>query len=67
MEETQCKECRSPLRLGDCLWNAEQGVIGPRGIVPLGEALNFCCEKCLADYFAEDGVEDAGELPHRVP
>lgn len=43
----------------------EEGVVGPRGIVPLKELLFFCSDSCVADYFGTH--VDRAKLNRRVP
>jgi hypothetical protein len=63
-EKHICLQCRRRLRLGVDVWSVEQGVIGPRGVVPLEAALLFCGEECLSKYFNGAEVE---VKPRRIP
>lgn len=57
-----CGNCRKKLRLGDDFIETQDGVIGPRGPVPLGGVLLFCTTKCVSDYF-QNGIS----VPPRIP
>ena len=50
----QCEYCRREIQLGEDLWTLEKGVIGPRGVVPLGKVIVFCREEHLKKFF-DDG------------
>ena len=50
--------------MGVDVLTVQEGVIGPQGIVPLGEMLLFCSETCLRDYY---DVSDLTEVPRRIP
>ena len=60
----ECSQCRRKLELGVDVITVEKCVIGPRGIVPLGELENFCSEECLIEFYSDT------DLPHidrRIP
>ena len=59
-----CANCRRTLDLGVDVLIVQEGVIGPRGIVPLTEGLLFCSEACLKDYY---DLSDLQEIPRRIP
>jgi len=59
-----CTNCQRTLDLGVDVLTVQEAVLGPRGIVPLGEVLLFCSETCLMDYF---DISDLVEVPGRVP
>ena len=62
----ECANCHRKLELAHDLLSVEKGVIGPRGVVPLGDILLFCDEECLAAYFADEKKE-IEKLPRRIP
>lgn len=66
LQETpkRCMNCRRKLELGVDVICVEEGVIGPRGIVPLKEVLFFCDDGCIASYF---GNGEVVTLKRRVP
>jgi len=60
----ECSQCRRKLELGTDVITVERCVVGPRGIVPLGELETFCCEECLIDF------HNNSDIPHinrRIP
>ena len=64
MEYSQCSQCRRKLELGVDVITVEKCVIGPRGIVPLGELENFCNEECLIDFYSDI---DIPHIDRRIP
>ena len=60
----ECSQCRKKLELGVDVITVEKCVIGPRGIVPLGELENFCNEECLIDFY---GDIDIPHIDRRIP
>lgn len=42
------------------VWGFQQGVLGPRGFIPLEEMLYFCKEACISKYFEN-------HEPKRIP
>ena len=65
-ETTVCEQCRRELALAADVLTVEQGVIGPRGVVPLNDVRFFCCEECLSAYFGSNN-KDIPKMPRRVP
>ena len=63
-ETKTCAQCRRTLDPGVDVLTVEQGVIGPRGLVPLGELGFFCDETCLRRYYGNDEIE---QLKRRIP
>ena len=59
-----CGQCRRELDLGVNIYGAHEGVIGPRGFVPLEDMALFCSEECLRDYF---GKVDITKLARKIP
>ena len=62
----RCQQCRREIALGEDLITVEKGVLGPRGVVPLGNVLIFCSEKHVREYFA-NGNDDVNSIPPRLP
>ncbi len=60
----ECSQCRRKLELGVDVITVEKCVIGPRGIVPLGESENFCSEECLIDFYNDT---DIPHIDRRIP
>ena len=60
----ECSHCRRKLELGVDVITVEKCVIGPRGIVPLGELENFCSEECLIDFYSDI---DIPHIDRRIP
>ena len=60
----ECSQCRKKLDLGVDVITVEKCVIGPRGIVPLGELENFCSEECLIDFYNDT---DIPHINRRIP
>jgi len=60
-----CLNCERILDLGVDLISVEKGVVGPRGVVPLGDAELFCSEGCLIEHFTDD--TEQFQLKRRVP
>ena len=66
-ETLRCDECRSKLPLGGDVVKVERAVLGPRGVIPLGEAVTFCSEECVSRFFDQDPGADLPEVHRRVP
>ena len=62
----RCAQCRRDLDLGVDAVGIQQGVIGPRGFVPLEDMRLLCGENCLRNYVC-DGTGEAERLSRRVP
>lgn len=62
----ECAECHARIDLGRDLIRLEQGVLGPRGLVPLENAVYFCSESCMQEHVCgnEATVE---KRPRRMP
>lgn len=60
----ECSQCRKKLDLGVDVITVEKCVLGPRGIVPLGELENFCSEKCLIDFYNDTKMI---QIDRRIP
>ena len=60
----ECSQCRRKLELGVDVITVEKCVIGPRGIVPLGELENFCSEECLIDFYSDINIP---HIDRRIP
>lgn len=65
MEDKKCcANCRRELDVGVDATRVDEGVVGVKDFVPLGEPMFFCCEECINVYF------DLGSLPSvpkRIP
>jgi len=59
-----CANCQKTLHLGVDVLTVQEAVLGPRGIVPLGEIILFCSERCLLDYFDLSGLEEVQRRVH---
>jgi hypothetical protein len=64
METKKCANCRREIDVGRDAIRSEEGVIGVKDFVALGEPLFFCCEECAGDYF---DVSDLPSMPPRIP
>lgn len=64
VKPTECAECHTELQLGVNVLGAQEGVVGPRGFVPLEDMLFFCNEECLKRYF---GDADLLKVPRKIP
>ena len=60
----KCEECQRKLELGVDVITVEKCVVGPRGIVPLGDGNHFCSEECLIDYYSGS---DLIQIDRRIP
>ena len=66
-EETlRCRQCDATIQLGEDIRQLVEGVLGPRGFVPLESPLNFCSEACLRGYVSGTD-EHITKLPRRIP
>lgn len=63
-EKSNCTNCRRKLEIGVDVICVEDGVIGMKGLIPLGKPMLFCSEKCLCDYF---DMSDLPSCPGRIP
>lgn len=61
-----CRQCDREIQLGEDAFEIEQGVIGPRGFVPLEATVPLCSEACARGYFG-DTDEQITRLKRRVP
>lgn len=59
-----CAQCRRELHVGVNATCVEEGVIGLKDYVPLGDPLFFCCEECVHTYF---DLGDLPSVPKRIP
>jgi len=57
-----CVKCQRHLELGMDVIELQEGVIGPRGFVPLEDAVLYCSEQCLKDNF-----NNSAYTPQRIP
>ena len=56
--------CGRNLDIGVDAIAVTEGVIGPRGFVPLDESRYFCCNDCLLIQGEDHKIE---KLPRRIP
>ena len=61
--KNRCAGCGDDIDFGGDAMAVEEGVLGPRGFVPLEKKL-FCSEQCISEYFCNDDLE---EVPRRIP
>lgn len=61
--EHRCVECRCGIRQGEDALLTQRGVAGPRGFVPVEDAVLLCCEECADAYFSGD---DAVPIKRRI-
>jgi len=59
-----CAHCQRQIQLGEDVLTLRQGVVGPRGLVPLEKPIWFCDGECAARYFSD---EEIVQLPRRIP
>ena len=53
-QRLRCDNCNSEISFGRDVLSVERCVNGPRGVIPLGEILRFCSERCVQDFFSHD-------------
>lgn len=58
----RCASCQKDVTEGMDVMGVQEGVMGPRGFVPLEEMLILCSKECLRTYFA-----DPSDYVQRVP
>lgn len=63
-QKLTCAHCHRELDPGVDVKRVEEGVIGMRGFVPLGDAQFFCSDNCLRDDF---DLSDLPSMPPRIP
>ena len=69
MEDTEikivrCSQCHKKIDLGADVLAITEGVLGPRGFVPLSKPRYFCSEECLDGHSERRNVE---KLSRRIP
>lgn len=62
----RCRQCDREMQLGEDAFELEQGVLGPRGFVPLENTVLFCSEACARGFLGGTN-EEIKKLPRRVP
>lgn len=50
---SRCADCDIELSIGRDTIRVQEGVIGTRGFVDLGDSLVFCSEACLRKHFVD--------------
>ncbi|MBE7456489.1 MAG: hypothetical protein HS102_08030 [Planctomycetia bacterium] len=63
-KDERCRRCHHLIPEGADVIGVQDGVLGPRGFVPLESHRFFCDENCLRDYFQNGDVE---KLSRRIP
>ncbi len=63
----QCEQCKRRISYGGDVMSVEKCVNGPRGVIPLGEVLRFCCEDCVSKYFRPEPASNLREIAPRIP
>ncbi len=66
VETRRCAACQRELRMGDDCLSTQQGVIGPRGFVLLGDKTYLCDHVCAECNFCSNSAP-AEKLPRRIP
>lgn len=62
-----CENCQKRIDLGNDVITTESCVLGPRGIVPLGNTAVFCSRKCVAQFFDDEPTDGLIQVENRVP
>ena len=65
-KSSTCEHCRRTLDQGVDVLALQEGVIGPRGFVPLEDMRFLCSEECREAYFCEP-AEERVKLSRRIP
>lgn len=55
-ENIECQYCHEEIQIGNSLIEAQEGVLGFKGIIPLGDLTLFCSTDCLSKFFGDDVV-----------
>lgn len=63
-KKMQCEHCRRELQPGEDVIRMEDGVIGPRGFIDLGNAMFFCNEDCLTGYCEDVSTPHDADSDH---
>lgn len=53
--------------MGKDVLGVQEGVIGPRGFVPLEDMLFFCSDDCSRDYFGKVDLSKLPKVNRKVP
>lgn len=64
--QLRCGQCDRAIRLGEDAHELEQGVIGPRGFVPIAATTILCSEACVRG-FVSGTDERIEKRPRRIP
>ncbi len=62
----RCIGCDREIRLGEDCITVNNGVIGPRGFVPLGETIYLCNQTCCENHFNPDATP-VEKTSRRIP
>ena len=63
----QCDQCKHKISYAGDVISVEKCVNGPRGVIPLGEVMRFCCEDCVSKYFQQEPASNLKEIGQRIP
>lgn len=64
--QLRCGQCDRAICLGEDAHELEQGVIGPRGFVPIAATTLLCSEACVRGFVS--GTDEQIETrPRRIP
>lgn len=63
----RCDYCEKRITYSQDIISVERCVLGPNGVIPLGEVLTFCTDACVSRYFNHDPVSDLPPIPRRIP
>jgi hypothetical protein len=50
-KEVNCSACQRPIDYGMEAVQVQNVICGPRGLIPIGDALVFCSDGCHESYF----------------
>ena len=56
----KCEMCHKKLYQGQDVFQVRQGVLGPRGFIPLEDQF-FCLEQCMRKYYDDPSDTDERE------
>ena len=59
----KCANCQRELSMGLDVLSLQQGVVGPRGFVPLEEMTLLCNKECVRQYFSDDPWGSVQRIP----
>jgi hypothetical protein len=59
-KDIECCACQRSIDYGMEAVQVQNVISGPRGLIPLGEALVFCSEECHESYFNGSASSNGG-------